>query len=150
MTNVVTDLLGKKVTITVNKYSRDEAVRTSTMSGVVRAVAHSRDGYSLIVQDTSGEKSRLVITGIGSGVEVVVEKDDQPPKYSVMQREILDGMLGDGQEHGWLQSNDDADALRLLAADGLVSCFVTAAGDQFFLTVAGRDVAMAIRAGALR
>jgi hypothetical protein len=71
MNNVVTDLLGKKVTITSTRYNREHK-HVSVISGVVRAVAHSSTGYSLIVQ-AEGERAKLVIVDFDIGVEVVVD-----------------------------------------------------------------------------
>ncbi len=72
MTNVVTDLLGARVTITRWSKSCPEG---SAFSGVVRAVAFA-DGYSLVVQHKS---SLIVVAMDGARVEIEIPAESPAP-----------------------------------------------------------------------
>ncbi len=74
MTNVVTDLLGARVTVV--RYDRE--VRKHSYPGIVRAIAHSDHFTMLIEYENKGVKHLSTVT-LGNGCTIEIPAESTAP-----------------------------------------------------------------------
>lgn len=156
MSNVVTDLLGKSVTVFRYDERRDSVERTE-YTGVVRAVAIGQDGvFSMLVEaeartgNTVRQILRRVILSGAVGIELPTPAETAimptASEFNTWEVYLLIVMVTHGG--GFMAGNGshNHDALKALAARGLVvfQC-QELDGIRYTLTPAGIETARALR-----